>query len=72
MLGTTRRAAVPTTERVSDTRSAADRLYWHILKNYEADRYLAFEFPEDSQFSLPSRPALPSNLLPLAHDTLEE
>lgn len=39
-----------------------DRLFWHILKNYEATRYLAFGFPEDAQFALPSRPALPTKV----------
>jgi hypothetical protein len=36
------------------------RLSWHILENYEATRYQAFGFPEDAQFALPSRPALPN------------
>jgi hypothetical protein len=49
-----------------------DRLSWHILKNYEATRYQAFGFPEDAQFALPSRPALPKSLTPLPPDTRTE
>ena len=42
-----------------------DRLFWYILKNYESTRYQTFGFPEDAQFALPSRPALPKPLIPL-------
>jgi hypothetical protein len=41
-----------------------DHLYWHILKNYEPTRYQSFGFPEDAQFALPNRPALPEALIP--------
>jgi hypothetical protein len=37
-------------------------LYWHILKNYEPARYQSWGFPEDAQFALPNRPALPMAL----------
>jgi hypothetical protein len=46
-----------------------DRLYWHILKDYEPTRYQSWDFPEEAQFSLPNRPALPPRLLPLPPDT---
>jgi hypothetical protein len=49
-----------------------DRLYWHVLKNYETTYYRALGFPEDAQFALPSRPALPNFLIPLPHDTHTE
>src|SRR5208282_1057712 len=42
-----------------------DRLYWHVLKNYEPARYKSFGFPEEAQFPLPNRPALPNSLNPL-------
>jgi hypothetical protein len=41
-----------------------DRLYWHILKNYEPDRYKLWGFPEEAKFALPNRPASPSLLVP--------
>jgi hypothetical protein len=49
-----------------------DRLYWHILKSYEPTRYQSWGLPEDAQFSLPSRPALPNLLVPLRPDTPPE
>jgi hypothetical protein len=49
-----------------------DRLFWHILKNNEPTRYELFGFPEDAQFALPNRPALPNLLNPLPPDTQTE
>jgi hypothetical protein len=46
-----------------------ERLFWHILKNYEPIRYRSWGFPEDAQFALPNRPALPEPLVPLPSDT---
>jgi len=49
-----------------------DRLYWHVLKNYEPDRYKSFGFPDEAQFPLSNRPVLPKPLIPLSPDTQTE
>jgi hypothetical protein len=46
-----------------------DRLYWHILKNYEPEYFKGFGLPESAQFALPDRPALPTPLIPLPLET---
>lgn len=45
-----------------------DRLFWHILKNYEVTRYQSFGFHQDAQYALPNRPAPPTLLTPLPPD----
>ena len=45
-----------------------DRLYWHVLKNYEHDTFKAFGLPEDMSCALPERPAPPNLLSPLHPD----
>jgi hypothetical protein len=42
-----------------------DRLYWHILKNYEPDQYKLWRFPDEAKVELPDRPSPPSPLIPL-------
>jgi hypothetical protein len=46
-----------------------DRLFWHVLKNYEPARYQSFGFPEEAQFPLPNRPVLPKPLMPSPDNT---
>jgi hypothetical protein len=48
-----------------------DRLFWHIMKNYEPTRYQTFRLPDEAQFALPNRPPLPKPLIPLPGDGLE-
>src|ERR1700731_2690746 len=49
-----------------------DRLYWHVLKNYEPTSYQSWGFPEEAQHALPKRPVLPNPLSPLPTDTCAE
>jgi hypothetical protein len=49
-----------------------DRLYWHVLKNYEPTSYQSWGFPEEAQYALPKRPILPNPLSPLPTDTCTE
>jgi hypothetical protein len=49
-----------------------DRLYWHILKDYEPASYGTWNFPEEAQFALPKRPPLPNPLIALPPDTERE
>jgi hypothetical protein len=46
-----------------------DKLYWHILKNYEPIRYQTWGFPDAAPRALPDRPVLPDLLIPLPPDT---
>jgi hypothetical protein len=46
-----------------------DRLYWHILKNYEPSAYQLYRFPAEAQFALPDTPARPKCLTPQPRDT---
>lgn len=48
-----------------------DRLYWHVLKNYEPEYFSTFGFPQDAQFALPDRPAQPTLLIPLPQTLIE-
>jgi len=49
-----------------------DRLFYHILKNYEPARYATWRFPDAARFELPIKPVLPSRLVPKSPDMESE
>jgi hypothetical protein len=49
-----------------------DRLYWHVLKNYEPERFERLRFPAEAKFALPSKPDLPDALTPSEPAAMEQ
>lgn len=49
-----------------------DRLYWHVLQTCEPAAFRDFRFPAEVQFPLPTKPKIPTVLVPSSRAPMEE